>query len=61
MRNTSATVVDTTDGIAKVDISVPDKPIKKEFFIQIEGRWISEDMANDWKKTWTKPGPRSKK
>jgi len=48
LRGVTAKVLNTTDGVAEVEVTAPGETNKVEKFVQIENRWIPEEMAADW-------------
>jgi acylphosphatase len=53
LRGLTAKVVNTTDGVAEVEVSSPGETNKVEKFVQIENRWIPQKMALDWENMMT--------
>lgn len=49
LRNIRATLVSREGERAMVQIDVPGEQPKTEAFVRVEGKWIPEDMARDWK------------
>ena len=48
LRGVTAKVLNTTDGVAEVEVSSPGGTNKVEKFVQLENRWIPQEMAADW-------------
>lgn len=53
LNGVTAKVLNTTDGIAEVEVSSPGETNKVEKFVQIENRWIPQGMALDWENMMT--------
>jgi hypothetical protein len=48
LRATDATVLSVSDRTARVRIESPGKPTREEDYVQVEGRWIPAELADQW-------------
>jgi hypothetical protein len=48
LRNITVTVLNTTEGVAEVEMKIPGVTNQTEKFIQVEGRWVPQEIASDW-------------
>ena len=48
MKDAKVTLVGTDNGVATLSIEMPDEPAETVPFVQVEGKWIPQDMADDW-------------
>jgi hypothetical protein len=50
LRSMTATVLNTTDGVAELEVKIPAVTNFTEKFVQVEGRWVPQEIATDWEK-----------
>ena len=48
LKNAKVTLVSSGEGVATLSIEMPGEPAKTDQFVQVEGKWIPQEMAAGW-------------
>jgi len=50
-KDIKVTLVGSDQGVATLNIEVPGKPVQTKQFVQVEGKWVPQEMATSWAAT----------